>query len=207
MTNLEMLKVVLGLVAKDATITVKDEDVNVHEWLADYIDSLEDTKNKRNAKAAERRATKWEEDNAELIDGIKDVIASNKDKTEYTYKELADAVNEAGFDVTTTKIMAIVKKVDLGVTVKAAGKVSSKQSDETKRANINILKSVIVSGKSYTYEQLTNAIKEQHNVDFTTSKITNIIKNWTGMDKNVSVSKEVVKTSGKSKKTMLTIKF
>ena len=205
MTNLEMLKVVLGLVAKDATITVKDEDVNVHEWFADYINGLENSKNKRNEKAAERRVSKWGEDNAELVENLKDVI-TDSGKKEFTYKELADLATKNGLDVSTTKIMAIVKKVDLGATVKAAGKVSSKQSDETKKANIDILKSVIVSGKSYTYEQLTNAIKEQHNIDFTTSKITNIIKNWTTMDKNVSISKEVVK-SGKSKKTMLTIKF
>lgn len=205
MTNLEMLKVVLGVVSKEATVKDGDEVVNVYEWFEKYVEGVEATKNHRNEKAAERRADKWFEENGDLVETIKNTV---KEGATYTYKSLTDLINtENDLDLKTQKVMAIVRKVgadELGINiVSGASSTKTKKSDAEKNEEIATLKAVIKADTPYTYEGLKDALSK-NGVDYTTSKISVIIKN---MEKNkvATITRAIVKGKGKSRVT--TVEF
>ena len=199
MTNVEMLKVVLGLVSKEATV----DTVNVYEWFESYIEDLEATAVRRNERASERRAEKWFEENNELVETIKNTVKAG---ASYSYKELTELVNEKNdLDLKTQKVMAIVRKIGakaLGINIVSGASKPTKKSDEEKNNEIDNIKAVIKEGSTYTYEELINALAE-NGVDYSRSKVSVVLRN---MEKNkvATITKAIVKGKDKSRITTIT---
>ena len=203
MTNVEMLKVVLGLVSKEATVDVKDETINVYEWFEGYIEGLEASAVKRNEKASERRAEKWFEENNELVETIKNTVKAG---ASYSYKELTELVNEKNdLDLKTQKVMAIVRKIGaktLGINIVSGASKSTKKSDEDKNNEIDNIKAVIKEGSTYTYEELIDALAK-NGVDYSRSKVSVVLRN---MEKNkvATITRAIIKGKDKSRITTIT---